>query len=148
MRETAQARGRFGPLQIAAQDDSFLRSIVNPTEPFVPGRNGMNCCYVHIRVAESLPIKGRSSALTGASRQMFKRVLKLAMLLICLGLFALLVAETGPAVVASRVYDVGLGFLLLILISGIRHLLRASAWYFAIEPKQRRVRFRDRFGIR
>ena len=70
------------------------------------------------------------------------------MLLICVGLFVLLIAETGPAVIASRVYDVGLGFLLLIVISGIRHLSRTFAWYFAIERQARRVRFRDLFGMR
>jgi len=79
---------------------------------------------------------------------MFKQKLKLPMLLICVGLFVLLIAETGPAVIASRVYDVGLGFLLLIVISGIRHLFRTFAWYFAIERQARRVRFRDLFGMR
>jgi hypothetical protein len=79
---------------------------------------------------------------------MFKRRFKLVMLLICMGLFVLLVKETGPAVIASRVYEFGAGFLLLILISGIRHLLRTGAWYCAIERHERRVRFRDLFGIR
>lgn len=79
---------------------------------------------------------------------MFKQKLKLLMLLICLGLFALLVAETGPAAIAARVYDVGLGFLLLIAISGVRHLLRTLAWYFAIERQARQVRFRDLWGMR
>jgi|SRR5690348_4088175 uncharacterized protein (TIRG00374 family) len=78
----------------------------------------------------------------------FKQKLKLLTLLFCLGLFALLVAETGPTVIASRVYEVGLGFLLLIVISGIRHLFRTFAWYFAIEPQAQRVRFRDLFGMR
>lgn len=79
---------------------------------------------------------------------MFRQKLKLLVLLICAGLFALLIAQTGPAVIASRVYEVGLGFLVLIAISGIRHLLRTWAWYFAIEPQARRVRFRDLFGMR
>ncbi|TAM78588.1 MAG: hypothetical protein EPN47_21240 [Acidobacteria bacterium] len=79
---------------------------------------------------------------------MFKQAIKVAMLLICIGLFTILVAETGPAVIASRVYDVGLDFLLLIMISGIRHLLRTSAWYCAIEPQARQVGFGDLFGIR
>jgi Lysylphosphatidylglycerol synthase TM region len=79
---------------------------------------------------------------------MFKRRSKLLMMLVCVGLFVLLVAETGPAVIASRVYDIGLGFLLLIFISGIRHLLRTTAWYCAIDRRERRIRFRDLFGIR
>lgn len=79
---------------------------------------------------------------------MVKQKLKLVMLFICLGLFALLVAETGPTVIASRVYDVGLGFLLLILISGTRHLFRTSVWYLAIEHEARLIRFRDLFGMR
>jgi hypothetical protein len=79
---------------------------------------------------------------------MFKRTFKLLMLLICVGLFVLLVERTGPTVIASRVYDVGAGFLILILISGTRHLLRTTAWYNAIERQERRIRFRDLFGIR
>jgi hypothetical protein len=83
-----------------------------------------------------------------ASVPMFKRKFKLVMLLVCIGLFVLLIKETGPSLIASRVYDVGAGFLLLILISGCRHLLRTTAWFFAIEPQERRVRFRDLFAIR
>ena len=79
---------------------------------------------------------------------MFKRKLKLLMLLACAGLFVLLVEKTGPTVIASRVYGVGTGFLILILISGIRHLLRTSAWYCAIERQERQIRFKDLFGIR
>jgi Lysylphosphatidylglycerol synthase TM region len=79
---------------------------------------------------------------------MFKRKFRLAMLLICVGLFVLLIVKTGPTVIASRVYDVGAGFLILILISGTRHLLRTAAWYYAIERRERRIRFRDLFGIR
>lgn len=79
---------------------------------------------------------------------MFKKRFKLLMLFICVGLFALLIEKTGPAVIASRVYDVGAGFLILILISGVRHLLRTAAWYNAIERSERRIRFRDLFGIR
>ncbi len=79
---------------------------------------------------------------------MFKSKLKLVMLLICVGLFVLLIEKTGPSVIASRVYDVGLGFFILILISGIRHLLRTAAWYYAIHRQERRIRFRDLFGIR
>lgn len=79
---------------------------------------------------------------------MFKRKFKLLMLLICVGLFVLLIEKTGPATIASRVYDVGAGFLILILISGARHLLRTTAWYSAIERQERKIRFRDLFGIR
>ena len=42
---------------------------------------------------------------------MLKRRFKLAMLLICVGLFVLLIVKTGPAVIASRVYEVGAVFL-------------------------------------
>lgn len=79
---------------------------------------------------------------------MFKRKFKLLMLLVCIGLFVLLVEKTGPAIIAARVYDVGAGFLILILISGTRHLLRTTAWYNAIDRKERRIRFIDLFGIR
>lgn len=70
------------------------------------------------------------------------------MLLICAGLFVLLIEKTGPATIAARVYDFGAGFLLLIAISGFRHLLRTAAWYNAIEHQERRIRLRDLFGIR
>jgi len=79
---------------------------------------------------------------------MFKRKFKLLTMLICAGLFVLLIEKTGPAVIASRIYDVGAGFLILILISGFRHLLRTTAWYNAIERRERHIRFRDLFGIR
>lgn len=79
---------------------------------------------------------------------MFKRKFKLVMLLVCVGLFVLLIKEAGPSLIASRVYDVGAGFLLLILISGCRHLLRTAAWFYSIERQERRVRFRDLFAIR
>ena len=70
------------------------------------------------------------------------------MLLVCIGLFVLLIQKTGPAVIASRVYDVGAGFLILILISGLRHMLRTLAWYYSIERQERRIRFRELFAIR
>lgn len=79
---------------------------------------------------------------------MFRRKFKLLMLLVCMGLFVLLVEKTGPAVIASRVYDVGAGFLLLIFISGIRHMLRTAAWYLAIEHQERQIRYSDLFAIR
>lgn len=69
-------------------------------------------------------------------------------LLAGLGLFALLIAETGPGTIAARISEVGTGFLLLILIFGFRHILRTIAWYFAIEPEERQVKFWDLFGIR
>ena len=79
---------------------------------------------------------------------MFRRKLKLLMLLVCVALFVLLIVKTGPAVIAARIYDVGAGFLILILISGIRHLLRTAAWYNAIERQERKIRFWDLLGIR
>jgi len=79
---------------------------------------------------------------------MFKRKFKLLMLVTCVGLFVLLIEKTGLATIASRVYEVGAGFLILIVIAGIRHLLRTTAWYNAIERQERRIRFRDLFGIR
>lgn len=79
---------------------------------------------------------------------MFKRKFKLFTLLVCVGLFVLLIEKTGPATIASRVYDFGAGFLILIAIAGFRHLLRTTAWYHSIERPERRIRFRDLFGIR
>ncbi len=69
-------------------------------------------------------------------------------LLTGLGLFVLLIARTGPSTILATVHNFGTGFLLLILISGMRHVLRTVAWYHSIEPDQRRVRLIDLFNIR
>ena len=73
---------------------------------------------------------------------------KLIALLAGLGLFVLLIQRTGPGTIAARIWQVGAGFLFLILISGFRHVLRTIAWYCSIEPQERQVRFLDLFGIR
>jgi Lysylphosphatidylglycerol synthase TM region len=73
---------------------------------------------------------------------------RLVALLAGLGIFVLLIVRTGPGTIAARIWEFGAGFLLLILISGVRHILRTIAWYHSIEPGERQVRFRDLFGIR
>jgi hypothetical protein len=83
-----------------------------------------------------------------APELMFRRIFRLISLAICLGLFAVLILKTGPVVILSRVYEFGWGFLVVIFISGVRHLLRTAAWFNAIDRRERRVRFRDLFGIR
>ena len=79
---------------------------------------------------------------------MAQQKLRLIALLAGLGLFVLLIARTGPGTIAARVWEVGAGFLLLIFISGVRHILRTIAWYHSIEPEERQVKFRDLFAIR
>jgi hypothetical protein len=69
-------------------------------------------------------------------------------LLIGLGLFVLLIARTGPSTILATVRNFGTGFLLLILISGMRHVLRTVAWYRSIEPDHRQVTLVDLFNIR
>ncbi len=69
-------------------------------------------------------------------------------LLMGLGLFVLLIARTGPSTILATVHNFGTGFLLLILISGMRHILRTVAWYHSIEPDHRRVTLIDLFNIR
>jgi Lysylphosphatidylglycerol synthase TM region len=101
-----------------------------------------------MRIADGTPISESNAVRIEASQLMFKRKFKLLMLVICVGLFVLLIEKIGPAMIASRVSDVGAGFLILILISGTRHLLRTAAWYNAIECQERQVRFRELFGIR
>ena len=73
---------------------------------------------------------------------------KLLALLAGLGLLVLLIERTGPGAIGARIWQVGAGFLLLILISGLRHILRTLAWYRSIEPQERQVGFLDLFGIR
>ena len=77
-----------------------------------------------------------------------QKKLKLIGLLAGLGLFVLLIEETGPGTIVARISEVGAGFLVLILIFGVRHILRTIAWYHAIEPQERQVRFWDLFGMR
>lgn len=79
---------------------------------------------------------------------MAQQKLRLIALLAGLGLFVLLIERTGPGTIAARVWEVGAGFLLLIFISGVRHILRTIAWYHSIEPEERQVKFRDLFAIR
>jgi glycosyltransferase 2 family protein len=64
------------------------------------------------------------------------------------GLFVLLVVRTDPTTIGERVWQVGAGFLILILISGLRHFLRTLAWYYAIDREERRLNLWDLFGIR
>lgn len=77
-----------------------------------------------------------------------QKKIKLIGLLVGLGLFVLLIKETGPATIVERIWEFGAGFLLLILIYGVRHVLRTTAWYYSIEPEERQVRFWNLFGIR
>ncbi len=65
-----------------------------------------------------------------------------------LGLFVLLIAGTGPSRTLATVRNFGTGFLLLILISGMRHVLRTVAWYHSIEPDHRQVTLVNLFNIR
>ena len=71
--------------------------------------------------------------------------LKLIALLAGLVLFVLLIERTGPGTIAAKIWEVGAGFLLLILISGSRHVLKTIAWRYSIEPQERQVNFLDLF---
>ena len=62
--------------------------------------------------------------------------------------FAALVYETGPATILASVRACGSAFLVLIALTGVRHLLRTLAWRTCIEPGRRIVAFVDLFGIR
>ena len=76
------------------------------------------------------------------------RKLSLWWLLAGLALFVYLIYKTGVGNVIAGVQLFGAGFLLLLIISGVRHVLRTVAWYYSIEQKHRRVSFVDLFKMR
>lgn len=65
-----------------------------------------------------------------------------------LALFGVLVYQTGPATIAASVRACGATFVALVVLSGIRHLLRTIAWQLCIDPAHRVVSFLDLFNIR
>lgn len=72
----------------------------------------------------------------------------LAALLGGLGLFVLLIRKTGFHLILTTVWHVGAWFLVLILFSGARHIVRTFAWHLSIEPGERRVKFLELLGFR
>jgi Lysylphosphatidylglycerol synthase TM region len=63
-------------------------------------------------------------------------------------LFIYLVEKTGPSFIVGNIRLMGSGFLLILLTSGVRHLLRTITWYHCIEQDHRHVGFLDLLRIR
>ena len=65
-----------------------------------------------------------------------------------MALVVYLLRRAGMGTVVQAIRLVGAGFLVPLLLSGIRHSLRAVAWGFCIDPGARPQRFRDLFTLR
>lgn len=65
-----------------------------------------------------------------------------------LALFAYILRRTGTAAILANARALGGGFILLILLSGLRHALRTAAWHAAIDPGTPRPGLLDLFGLR
>ncbi len=74
--------------------------------------------------------------------------LSLVWLLIGLVLFAFLVYRTGVSTIVSNIEVFGAYFLLLLLISGMRQVLRTFAWRYCIEREHRQVSLWELFKLR
>jgi uncharacterized membrane protein YbhN (UPF0104 family) len=65
-----------------------------------------------------------------------------------LALFAYVLRQEGMATILDGARALGAGFVLLILLSGLRHALRTAAWHVSIEPGTPRPGLLDLFGLR
>jgi hypothetical protein len=63
-------------------------------------------------------------------------------------LFAWMVSRIRLASILDQLHLLGAGLALLILLSGARHLLRATAWQRCITPEDRNLGLLDLFGLR
>src|ERR1700675_1898386 len=59
-----------------------------------------------------------------------------------------LLRRAGVSTVVQAIRLLGAGFLVLLLLSGIRHCLRAVAWRFCVDPGAPPQRFLDLFTLR
>lgn len=67
--------------------------------------------------------------------------------LVGLLLFAYFVRKAGVGLITSRIQELGAGFLLILVVSSCRYVVRALAWTRCIEPPFH-LRFRDAFAAR
>lgn len=76
------------------------------------------------------------------------RVIQYLSLLVGLLLFAFLVKSVGAGNIFSSIRLVGLGFIVLISVSALRHFTRALAWFYCIEGDHRKISIFELFNIR
>lgn len=67
--------------------------------------------------------------------------------LVGLLLFAYFVSKAGVGLITERIRELGAGFLLILVVSSLRYVVRSLAWTRCIEPPFR-LRFRDAFAAR
>ena len=65
----------------------------------------------------------------------------------CVLLFAYFVSKAGVGLITERIQELGAGFLLILVVSSFRYVVRALAWTRCIEPPFR-LPFRDAFAAR
>jgi uncharacterized membrane protein YbhN (UPF0104 family) len=65
-----------------------------------------------------------------------------------LALFAYVLRRAGIATIVDGARALGVGFVLLVLLSGLRHALRTVAWHASIEPGTPRPGLLNLFGLR
>lgn len=69
-------------------------------------------------------------------------------LLLGLMLFVWLIYSIGATAILASIKAVGFGFVVLILVSGVRHFLRAAAWWNCFEAGERRFKLFELFNVR
>lgn len=83
---------------------------------------------------------------TMAAKQMKK--LQAISLILGLALFSYLIYSVGASQILRSIQLVGSGFIVLIFVSGVRHLLRAVAWKKCFETDGRRIGLFELFNVR
>jgi hypothetical protein len=76
------------------------------------------------------------------------RCLRPAAAITCIALFVYTLQRTGPGAVLDKIRLLGFGFILLIVLSGIRHFLRAVAWSHCVQTDGSRPTALALFGPR
>src|SRR5205085_3393113 len=72
---------------------------------------------------------------------MKSRLLAILSAIIGLSLFIYVIKQTGLAEIGERLRQLGVGFLLILLISASRYLTRSLSWLRCMTPEERRVGF-------
>ncbi len=76
------------------------------------------------------------------------KVLQVVFLVLGLILFSYIIYSVGPDQIFSSIRVVGFGFVIIILVSAVRHLLRSIAWLHCIEEDHRQIKIFDLFNVR
>lgn len=76
------------------------------------------------------------------------KILQAIFLILGLALFVYIIYSVGIHQIFSLIRLVGFGFILIIFVSAVRHLLRAVAWLHCIEEDHRNIKLFDLFNVR